>query len=73
MFLAPRPLHRTRAACLLFAFAIACFPAWAADKVHFRADDYQIDAVLSPHDHKITARVKVKITAKMLTIPACAY
>ena len=63
MFLAPRPLHRTRAACLLFVFAIACLPARAADKVHFRADDYQIDAVLSPHEHKITARVKVKITA----------
>src|SRR5215813_2429985 len=37
--------------------------AWAAEKTHFRADDYQIDAVLNPHDHKITARAKVKITA----------
>src|SRR5215470_1046789 len=36
---------------------------WAAEKTHFRADDYQIDAVLNPHDHKITARAKVKITA----------
>src|SRR5690349_21476695 len=36
---------------------------WAAEKTHFRADDYQIDAVLNPHEHKITARAKVKITA----------
>jgi Flp pilus assembly protein TadD len=38
-------------------------PAVAAEKVHFHADDYQIDAVLTPHDHKIVARVKVKLTA----------
>ncbi len=63
MFFAPRPLHRKIAARLLFAFAIACLPARAAEKAHFRADDYQIDAVLSPHEHKITARAKVKITA----------
>jgi aminopeptidase N len=42
---------------------MAGLPARAAEKTHFRADDYQIDAILSPHDHKITARVKVKITA----------
>lgn len=37
--------------------------AGAAEKTHFRADDYQIDAVLNPHEHKITARARVKITA----------
>ena len=63
MLFAPRPLHRKVAACLLFAFAMACLPARAAEKPHFRADDYQIEAILSPHEHKITARVKVKITA----------
>ena len=63
MFFAPRPLRRTFAATLLFAFAVAKFPAKAAEKSHFHADDYQIEAVLSPHDHKITARAKVKITA----------
>jgi tetratricopeptide (TPR) repeat protein len=62
MFFAPRPL-RTFAATLLFISAIAGLSARAAEKTHFRADDYQIDAILSPHDHKITARVKVKITA----------
>lgn len=38
-------------------------PAWAADKARMRVDDYQIDAELTPHTHKITARAKVKVTA----------
>lgn len=63
MFFAPRPLRRTFAATLLFVSAVAGLPARAAEKTHFRADDYQIDAILTPHDHKLTARVKVKITA----------
>ena len=62
MFFAPR-LRRTFAATLLFVSALAALPARAAEKTHFRADDYQIDAILSPHDHKLTARVRVKITA----------
>jgi Peptidase family M1 domain/TPR repeat len=45
---------------LLFLF---CLPTWAAEKVRFHADDYQIDAILNPHEHKIWARAKVKITA----------
>jgi tetratricopeptide (TPR) repeat protein len=56
-------LRRTFAATLLFVSAIAGLPAQAAEKSHFRVDDYQIDAILSPHEHKITARVKAKITA----------
>src|SRR5450432_581169 len=62
MFVAARKLQKL-AACLVLAFMTLCLPAWAAEKIHFHADDYQIDAVLSPHEHKITARVKVKITA----------
>ena len=38
-------------------------PAWAAEKMRLRVDDYQIDAELIPHTHKITARAKVKFTA----------
>jgi aminopeptidase N len=38
-------------------------PAWAADKMRLRVDDYQIEAELSPHIHKILARAKVKFTA----------
>jgi len=42
---------------------LLCLPTWAAEKVRFHADDYQIDAVLNPHEHKIWARARVKITA----------
>jgi aminopeptidase N len=63
MFLAPGPQRRKLSACLVLASFVLSLPAWAAEKAHFHADDYQIDAVLSPHDHKITARAKVKITA----------
>jgi tetratricopeptide (TPR) repeat protein len=38
-------------------------PSWAAEKMRLRVDDYQIDAELSPHAHKISARAKVKFTA----------
>src|SRR5712692_4726915 len=62
MFFAPRPL-RTLAPCLVLASFFLCLPAWGAEKVRFHVDDYQIDAVLNPHEHKIAARVKVKITA----------
>ena len=62
MLVAPRPLRKL-AAGLVLAFLTRSLPAWAAEKIHFHADDYQIDAVLSPHEHKISARVKVKITA----------
>ncbi len=37
--------------------------AWAAEKTRLRVDDYQIDAELSPHSHKLTAKAKVKFTA----------
>src|SRR5260370_14514944 len=63
MFCAPRPLLRRLVVCLVLAFLTLCLPAWGAEKIRFHADDYQIDAVLSPHEHKITARTKVKITA----------
>src|SRR5258708_1143621 len=62
MLVAPRPLRKLPA-CLVLTFLVLCLPAWAAEKVRFHADDYQIDAVLSPHEHKISARVKVKISA----------
>ena len=63
MLLAPRPQCRLSFAGLVLALFVLSVPAWAAEKLHFHADDYQIDAVLSPHDHKLTARAKVKITA----------
>src|SRR2546425_2243890 len=62
MFLLPRPQRRDLA-YLTLTLLFLCLPSWAAEKVHFRVDDYQIDATLNPHDHKIAARARVKITA----------
>jgi tetratricopeptide (TPR) repeat protein len=63
MFLVPRRQRRKLSACLVLSLCVLSLPALAAEKAHFHADDYQIDAVLSPHEHKIAARAKVKITA----------
>jgi hypothetical protein len=49
---------------VLVVLSLASLPAWAAEKTRFHVDDYQIDAVLNPHDHKLTARARVKITAQ---------
>jgi len=57
----PRRHCRALVACLvLILFSL---PAWSAEKMRLRVDDYQIDAELSPHVHKIAARAKVKFTA----------
>jgi aminopeptidase N len=42
---------------------LVSLPAWAAEKTRLRVDDYPIDAELTPHTHKISARAKVKFTA----------
>ena len=42
---------------------LVSLPSWAAEKARLRVDDYQIDAVLNPHLHQITAKAKVKFTA----------
>jgi aminopeptidase N len=62
MHVPARPRRRDFVILTLAAFLLS-LPAWAAEKVRFHVDDYQIDAVLNPHDHKITARARVKITA----------
>jgi len=62
MFHAPLRRGHHRAAFVL-GLLLLSLPVWAAEKIRFHADDYQIDAVLNPHDHKIAARVRVKITA----------
>jgi len=48
------------------AFLLLCvisLPVWAAEKSRLRVDDYQIDADLNPHSHKISARAVVKFTS----------
>jgi aminopeptidase N len=59
----PRRLRRVLFLCLSCSLLLMSLPAWAAEKMRLRVDDYQIDAELSPHVHKIVARAKVKFTA----------
>ena len=47
----------------LLLLALVAIPSRAAEKVHLRVDDYQIEAELTPHLHQISARAKVKFTA----------
>ena len=47
--------------CILLL--LASLPSWSAEKTRLRVDDYQIDAELTPHTHKISAKTKVKFTA----------
>ena len=42
---------------------LVSLPAWAAEKARLRVDDYQIEAELTPHTHKLSARARVKFTA----------
>jgi aminopeptidase N len=50
--------------CLtLSLLLLLALPSWAAEKARLRVDDYQIDAVLTPHLHQISAKAKVKFTA----------
>jgi Peptidase family M1 domain/Tetratricopeptide repeat len=48
----------------LFLIVFISLSAWSADqKSRLRVDDYQIEADLNPHSHKISAKAKVKFTA----------
>ncbi|MBS1852585.1 MAG: peptidase M1 [Acidobacteria bacterium] len=61
-----RSLRRAPVVIAAFLLAILLFSApqsQAAERMRLRVDDYQIDAELNPHAHKITARAKVKFTA----------
>src|SRR5271154_5949864 len=63
MFFEPRRQRRALTIFLTSLFLLVSLPAWAAEKTRLRVDDYQIDAELTPHSHKISARAKVKFTA----------
>src|ERR1700681_3526617 len=63
MFFQPRRQPRAIASLLVLLLASLSLPALAAEKTRLRVDDYQIDAELTPHTHKISARAKVKFTA----------
>ena len=63
MFFEPRRQRRALTHLLALLMLLGSLPAWAAEKTRLRVDDYQIDAELTPHTHKIAARAKVKFTA----------
>src|ERR1700690_1504875 len=63
MFFQPRRQRRALTNYLALVLLLASLPAWAAEKIRLRVNDYQIDAELTPHSHKISARAKVKFTA----------
>src|ERR1700680_9876 len=63
MFFQPRRQRRALTNFLVLLLLFVSLPAWAAEKTRLRVDDYQIDAELTPHTHKISARAKVKFTA----------
>ena len=63
MFFQPRRQRRALKIFLASLFLLVSLSTWAAEKSRLRVDDYQIDAELTPHTHKISARVKVKFTA----------
>src|SRR5882757_5599882 len=55
--------RKTVVTVLGFLLLVASLPTWAAERMRLRVSNYQIDAELSPHLHKITARAKVDFTA----------
>src|SRR5271165_109391 len=63
MFFEPRRQRRATTNFLVLLLMLASLPVLAAEKTRLRVDDYQIDAELTPHTHKIAARAKVKFTA----------
>jgi Flp pilus assembly protein TadD len=63
MLLQPRRQRRILSVRLGFLLLLLSLPGWAAEKMRLRVDDYQIDAALTPHSHKLAAIAKVKFTA----------
>jgi Peptidase family M1 domain/Tetratricopeptide repeat len=63
MSLHPRRHCRALVPRVVFLLLLLALPAWAAEKNRLRVDDYQIDAELFPHSHKLAAKAKVKFTA----------
>src|ERR1700722_17780455 len=51
------------ASSLALLFILIATQSWAAEKPRLRVDDYQIEAELTPHLHRISAQATVKFTA----------
>src|SRR6476659_1470827 len=63
MFVQPRRERRAIVLSLFSCFFLLGTSSHAAEKARLHVDDYQIEAELAPHSHKITAKAKVKFTA----------
>jgi len=59
----PQAQRRVSVRRWVLLFLLLALPGWAAEKTRLRVDDYQIDAELTPHLHRLAAHVKVKFTA----------
>ncbi|HXZ32232.1 MAG TPA: M1 family aminopeptidase [Terriglobales bacterium] len=59
----PRRHSRAGTSTLALLLVLFSLPAWSAEKTRVHVDDYQIDAELTPHTHRLAARAKVKFTA----------
>jgi aminopeptidase N len=59
----PRGVRRAAQVLAFFLLTSLAVPGFAAERMRLRVDDYQIDAELTPHAHKLSAHVKVKFTA----------
>jgi len=55
--------NRALLASLSILVIVVSLPAFAAEKMRLRVNNYQIDAELAPHSHKLTAKAKVEFTA----------
>lgn len=55
--------RRAAMACSALLLLLASISGWAAEKPRLHVDDYQINATLDPHAHKLSAQAKVKFTA----------
>jgi len=59
----PAGMRRAAQVIAFFLLTSLAVPLFAAERMRLRVDDYQIDAELTPHGHKLAAHVKVKFTA----------
>ncbi len=54
---------RAAMACFVLTLSLVAVPVQAAERPRLHVDDYQIDAQLIPHTHKLSAQARVKFTA----------
>jgi aminopeptidase N len=59
----PAGVRRAAQVLAFFLLTSLAVPLFAAERMRLRVDDYQIDAELTPHGHKLAAHARVKFTA----------